>query len=241
MSIYLIDYENVNLSGLNGIETLSPMDRVYLFYGANPGYIPFEKHIQIAKTPAEVTYLKVDRSGKNYLDFQLSTYSGYLVAMYNEQEYVIVSRDTGFDSIVNFWNQDLEGRGVHFTRREAIVAPARPQPIARPQPATPAAQPAAGYVPTRPAPQVPAAPAAQSTGGEESGRSRSRRRSRGGRGGASRTAAPIVEQALPMQVATEVAEPMPAAAEEVAEETEGPREAGELEAFAGGEGDGGVI
>ena len=54
MSIYLIDYENVNLSGLSGIETLSELDRVYLFYGANPGYIPFEKHILIAKTPADV-------------------------------------------------------------------------------------------------------------------------------------------------------------------------------------------
>lgn len=188
MSIYLIDYENVSLNGLNGIETLNDMDRVYLFYGANPGYIPFEKHILIAKTPAEVHYLRVDRSGKNYLDFQLATYSGYLVAMYASQEYVIVSRDTGFDSIVNFWNRNPEGRDIHFSRREAIVTPltvrAEVRTDSQVTPVHTAGE--STYVPTR---QAPISPNSESFQSDEKGRNsrrdlRSRSNRRGGRNNA---------------------------------------------------------
>lgn len=187
MSIYLIDYENVSLNGLNGIETLNDMDRVYLFYGANPGYIPFEKHILIANTPAEVHYLKVDRSGKNYLDFQLATYSGYLVAMYAAQEYIIVSRDTGFDSIVNFWNQNPDGRDIRFSRREAIVVPAAARSAARTDSQTSPVRTAveSTYIPTR---QAPIPPSTENFSSDEKGRKprdlRGRSNRRGGRNNA---------------------------------------------------------
>ena len=35
MAIYLIDYENVNMDGLNGIQDLSETDQVYIFYSDN--------------------------------------------------------------------------------------------------------------------------------------------------------------------------------------------------------------
>lgn len=176
MSIYLIDYENVNVSGLNGIETLTEADKVYIFYGANPGYIPFEKHILISKSQAEVAYLRVERSGKNYLDFQLATYSGYLVAMYPEREYIIVSRDTGFDSIVNFWNRNPEDRGVRFSRREAIVVP--PSAAKKKESAESA------VVKETPAAEAPSA------GAEERGRGGNRNRRRGRGKGRSAVLAP---------------------------------------------------
>ncbi len=216
MSIYLIDYENVNLSGLRGIETLTEMDRVYVFYGANAGYIPFEKHIMIAKARAEVTYLRVDRSGKNYLDFQLATYSGYLVAMYSEREYVIVSRDTGFDSIVNFWNMDPEQRGVHFSRREAILPP---PPVRTREPAAAIPQVVREvFVPAQ-ASTPPVENTEKPIASETSvGSGRSRRRGRGrGRGGRSVTPAVVSEGVFEADVQAEALmnEALPAVPEQI--------------------------
>lgn len=122
MSIYLVDYENVSLAGLEGIEKLSDSEKVYIFYGNSAGSISFEMHAKIAQTRAQVRYLKTERSGKNYLDFQLATLGGYLVAMTKETEFIIVSRDTGFESVVDFWNQPscATRPGCHFKRQERI-------------------------------------------------------------------------------------------------------------------------
>ncbi len=246
MSIYFIDYENVNLNGLNGIETLTAQDRVYLFYGANPGYIPFERHIAIAKSQAEVTYLRVDRTAKNYLDFQLATYSGYLVAMYSDPEYIIVSRDTGFDSIVNFWNRDPEGRGVHFSRREAILPQSTRVTVTQGAPQS------REFVPTRVAPTPPITPAQAQSGDAREPRERasSRRRGRGRRGGRGEGSeqllrtAPLTEAAaldrLPAQepqVETELpilpdASPVFDVTLELSPKTEEQTEAVEIAAFA---------
>ncbi len=218
MSIYFIDYENVNLNGLSGIETLTEQDRVYIFYGANPGYIPFERHIAISKSRAEVNYLRVDRTAKNYLDFQLATYSGYLVAMYADPEYIIISRDTGFDSIVNFWNRDPEGRGVHFSRREAIVPqPARtvPQVASFPSSAPRTAPASREFVPTRiaPVPPIPQEPAPAPEDSAVRSPNRRRRGRRGGRGEErAKTATPApLSIALPIDNvdAVTTSEPLP--------------------------------
>ena len=101
MSIYLIDYENTGISGLTGIETLKKNDRVYLFYGIYTGSITFDTHIALNNTKAKIKYIKIDKSAKNYLDFQLATMSGYLIAKNKDTNFIIVSRDNGFNSVVD--------------------------------------------------------------------------------------------------------------------------------------------
>ena len=45
--------------------------------------------------------------GKNALDFQLATLLGYVIGSNTEKddEFIIVSKDTGFDAVVEFWKQ----------------------------------------------------------------------------------------------------------------------------------------
>lgn len=121
MSIFLVDYENVSLSGLDGIEKLKEEDQVYIFYGNSAGSISFDMHAKIAQSRALVRYIKIERSGKNYLDFQLATLSGYLVATTAVTDFIIISKDTGFESVMDFWNQNmLIKQECRFKRWERI-------------------------------------------------------------------------------------------------------------------------
>ncbi len=124
MSVYLIDYENVNYNGLDGIETLGPDDEVALFYSSKASSIPLELTIRISQSKASFCYLKVKKTGKNYLDFQLSALSGYIVATTRQTEFVVISNDTGFDSVLDFWNnQDFVDRKLRFRRQSKIKQP----------------------------------------------------------------------------------------------------------------------
>lgn len=121
MSIFLVDYENVSLLGLEGIEKLTEEDQVYIFYGNSAGSISFDMHAKIAQSRALVRYIKIERSGKNYLDFQLATLSGYLVATTGVTDFIIISKDTGFESVMDFWNQNvLTKQECQFKRWERI-------------------------------------------------------------------------------------------------------------------------
>ena len=79
MNIYLVDYENVNSSGIEGIKNLKLKDKVYIFYSEQIKTIPFEKSIELVKSKAQIEFIEIKKAGKNYLDFQLSTYLGYLI------------------------------------------------------------------------------------------------------------------------------------------------------------------
>ncbi len=121
MSVYLIDYENVHYAGWDGIDDLTEADEVYLFYSDNAQTIPMELSIKVAQAKAKVSYIHVDRMAKNYLDFQLSALTGFLVATTEQTEFVVVSKDTGFDAVLDFWNhQTISSRQVTFTRRPQI-------------------------------------------------------------------------------------------------------------------------
>ncbi len=122
MAVYLIDYENVHYAGWEGIEHLTKEDEVILFYSENASTIPMDLHIKVATSGARLRYIHVEKTGKNYLDFQLSALSGYLVAESGQEEFVVVSKDTGFNAIVDFWNQqDFLDKKIHFARREQIA------------------------------------------------------------------------------------------------------------------------
>ncbi|MBE5881900.1 MAG: hypothetical protein E7289_06320 [Lachnospiraceae bacterium] len=121
MAIYLIDYENTGVKGLYGIEKLHEDDLIVVFYGPKTGAVPFDDHVRISSSVSHVEYIKTSKTAKNYLDFQLTTYLGYLVAHTGIKEYYVISKDSGYDSIVDFW----KARGMHIVRRENI-SPEKP-------------------------------------------------------------------------------------------------------------------
>ena len=132
MAVYLIDYENVHYAGWEGIEHLTKEDEVILFYSENASTIPMDLHIKVATSGARLRYIHVEKTGKNYLDFQLSALSGYLVAESGQEEFVVVSKDTGFNAIVDFWKQqDFLDKKIHFARREQIALTSSKKAVAK--------------------------------------------------------------------------------------------------------------
>lgn len=117
MAIYLIDYENTGVKGLAGIERLKEEDQIILFYGPKTGSIPFDEHVRISQSASHVEYIKTTKTAKNYLDFQLTTYLGFLIAQTPVKEYHIVSKDSGYDSVIDFWSK----RGLVMKRQDNIA------------------------------------------------------------------------------------------------------------------------
>lgn len=103
MATFLVDYENVNASGLNGIEQLISDDNVILFYTDKASTIPISLHKKINASKGRTDYFEVTYGSKNSLDFQLSSYLGFLIAKDPGEEYYIVSRDNGFKAVKDFW------------------------------------------------------------------------------------------------------------------------------------------
>ena len=88
---YLIDYENVHKTGFNGLLNLTESDNVIIFYSGNADKITFNLHKEIVDSKADITYFEVRAGGKNALDFQLSTYLGYILGNKKKAKCYIVS------------------------------------------------------------------------------------------------------------------------------------------------------
>lgn len=115
--LYLVDYENVSDAGLIGVNKLSAKDFVIIFYGSRVKSIDYESHIAITDSTANIEEMKAEKTAKNYLDFQLTTYLGYKLGQNSYSEIYVISNDSGFDAVVDFWSQ----RGYSIKRQEAIV------------------------------------------------------------------------------------------------------------------------
>ncbi|MGN0677613.1 MAG: PIN domain-containing protein [Ruminococcus sp.] len=102
---YFIDYENVHKTGFNGLLNLSSNDNVIIFYSGNADKITFNLHKEIVDSKADITYFEVKAGGKNALDFQLSTYLGYLIGNKKKARCYIVSNDRGFEFVRDFWKK----------------------------------------------------------------------------------------------------------------------------------------
>lgn len=115
-NLYLIDYENVHDNGLFGIDTLTEDDRLIIFYGSQDKTISYKCHQMLMQTKAFVEELQMEQGSKNYLDFQLATYLGFLIGTNNYNSITIISKDTGYDSIISFWKQ----RNIIIKRNTSI-------------------------------------------------------------------------------------------------------------------------
>lgn len=129
MTYYLIDYENVKTHGLDGISGLGREDSVCLFYSENADTLTFGLHRRLSEAKAEIQYQKVETGTKNALDFQLSSYLGYLISENRDRNarFYIVTKDKGFGALVSYWSRrdvpvkivmDLAGRDEDKEKNE---------------------------------------------------------------------------------------------------------------------------
>lgn len=117
MAIYFIDYENVHVDGLKGVAKLTEDDSVCIFYSEKANTLTFGLHRRLLESKAKIEYIKVSVGTPNSLDFQLTSILGYKIAKEENQEYVIVSKDKGFDSTVEFWSK----KKIEISRVEDIT------------------------------------------------------------------------------------------------------------------------
>ncbi len=110
--VFLIDFENISMGGLTGIDQLTADDQILLFYSEMANKISIDLHLQLERCPAKREYFCVKTGRKNALDFQLATHLGYLIATHPKTHYAIVSKDEGFNALVDFWEQ----RNCHVHR-----------------------------------------------------------------------------------------------------------------------------
>ena len=173
MSVYFIDYENVHESGLKGIAKLTENDVVFLFYSNAAQSISIDTMLFLREAKARIEYLKVNGSGKNYLDFQLATVLGVQAYQNPDKDFVIISNDNGYRSLIDFWEgRPADGTIIHCRTQKSIgdrpASATRGQVVAGVKkelvrPAAPAAVPSADTTKDTTAPEpaveVPAEPA----------------------------------------------------------------------------------
>lgn len=113
---YLIDFENVANSGFEGLTEMGLSDELLIFYSEQHSTISITVHQQLEKSLVRKTYMPIKTGGKNALDFQLVSWLGYEISRDSSDHFVIISNDTGFDAVVDFWQK----RGVDVTRRRSL-------------------------------------------------------------------------------------------------------------------------
>ncbi len=104
MACYLVDYENVNQKGINGINQLklTENDSVIIYYSNNANSLTFELHKELMRSNAKIEYRKITNEGKNALDFILVCDLGGFVVLKPEEHYYIVSKDNDYDNVIKY-------------------------------------------------------------------------------------------------------------------------------------------
>lgn len=102
--IYLVDSENVGDIWVPLLVASQPDEEVIVFYTQKSPHMNYENVRLLKETEKEAEFIKCFE-GSNALDFQLVTQLGYMLCENQENCYVIVSNDTGFDAAVRYWKQ----------------------------------------------------------------------------------------------------------------------------------------
>ena len=108
---YLIDSENVGSTWTNLLQEGKKFD-LYIFVTENAKSLNFSLLKELTNDNSHrISIIECD-PGKNSLDFYLSSYLGYLIGKDKHSSYLVVSQDTGFDHVIEYWNKE----GYEVTR-----------------------------------------------------------------------------------------------------------------------------
>jgi hypothetical protein len=112
----LIDYENVHVPSL--VRVTEPHFQVYLFLGPNNKRLPVELVLAMHQLRERAQYILLETPGANALDFHLAYYLGVLTTADPLGFFHIISKDTGFDSLI----QHMKTRKLCVARSISIEA-----------------------------------------------------------------------------------------------------------------------
>jgi hypothetical protein len=111
----LIDFENVHVASLallNG----HPF-KVLIFIGANQTKIPIELAKGVQALGANAEYIQISGNGPNALDFHIAFVIGQLSTREPDAFFHIISKDTGFDPLIEF----AKKQKLHMLRSRELV------------------------------------------------------------------------------------------------------------------------
>ena len=96
----LIDFENVQPVSLDQLD--HDQFRVFLFVGAGQGKIPFDLAASVQRLGDRAEYVKISGHGSDALDFHIAYYIGQHVAKDPTAYFHIISKDAGFDPLIQY-------------------------------------------------------------------------------------------------------------------------------------------
>jgi hypothetical protein len=143
---YLIDSENV---GSTWISLLNRDEKFELFICVTENAKSL--NFSLLKELIDEHRYKINiiecKPGKNSLDFYLSSYLGWLIGKNRHSSYIVVSQDTGYDSVIEYWNKEgydvkrintkpetVKKTSRRSTRKKEEEKKAEPKKEARPEP-----------------------------------------------------------------------------------------------------------
>jgi PIN domain len=110
----LVDYENVRITSLGSLT--DEHFRVLVFLGPNDVKLDRSLVLSMNRLGDRAEYVPLETSGKNALDFQIAYYLGRLTREDPTGFFHIISKDTGFDPLI----QHLNAKKIHAARSESI-------------------------------------------------------------------------------------------------------------------------
>lgn len=110
----LIDFENVQVKSIALLE--GDHFRVKVFLGPKNTRLPAELVVAVHKLGDKAEYITLEASGANALDFHIAYYLGVLAAKEPSAYYHVISKDTGFDPLI----QHLKSKNIYSSRSVSI-------------------------------------------------------------------------------------------------------------------------
>ena len=111
----LIDYENVQPNFMAALNT--EHFHVLVFVGATQTKVTYEVASVLQEMGSRAEYVKISSSGSNALDFHIAYYIGKISATEPESYFHIISKDSGFDPLI----QHLKSKKIHLLRVKSIA------------------------------------------------------------------------------------------------------------------------
>ncbi|MCD7956095.1 MAG: PIN domain-containing protein [Lachnospiraceae bacterium] len=100
---FLVDYENVGESGLDGLEYLESADTLAIFYSASCDKISRKSIDLIMSSGCNFETYRLKKTGKNALDFYIISRAGELLGSGYPGKLVVISKDKGYCAMRDYW------------------------------------------------------------------------------------------------------------------------------------------
>lgn len=110
----LIDYENIQPADMQTLDRDSY--HVIVFVGANQTKVTYETAVVLQHMGERASYIKIAGNGNNALDFHIAFCLGELIAKEPGACFLVVSKDTGFDPLIQY----LKSRKISVSRVKTL-------------------------------------------------------------------------------------------------------------------------